>query len=250
MAIVVGPGILVGPGITISSINSPIGPTTSTATPTIVGGVTTPALTSGSSPVSPFTVDCNSYLLNGTTGYMTLPASTDWAFGTGDYTVEWFQYMTATPTNPRVFSVGNYSTAAIAVSIEGGIFYLWEASGFRFSSSLASYTNTWIHFAISRISGQTRVFRNGLQIGITFSDTNNINNSSSVFAIGQESTPTSNSYFPGYLTSFRVCKGLGVYSGSFIKPTTLLGQTQSANPYGGSNTAAITAGQCVLLLNP
>jgi hypothetical protein len=250
MTIIVGPGIEIGGGITIASIEVPIGPTTSTATPTIFGGVTTAALTDISSPVSPFTVNCNSYNLNGTTGYMNLPASSDWAFGTGDFTVEWFQYMTATPTNPRIFSVGNYSSAAVAVSIEGGIFYVWEASGNRFASVLSGYTNTWIHFAISRIGNQTRVFRNGTQIGSTYTDNNNINNSSSVFAIGQESTPTSNSYFPGYITSFRVCKGVGVYSGNFTKPTTLLGQTQSANPYGGSNTSAITAGQCVLLLNP
>lgn len=250
MAIIVGPGIEVGPGITIASIQPTIGPTTSTATPTIFGGVTTSSLTSVSSPVSPFTVDCNSYNLNGSTGYMNLPASSNWAFGTGDFTIEWFQYMTSQPANPRVFSVGNYPTAAVAVSIEGGIFYVWESSSNRFASSLSSYTNTWIHFAISRISNQTRVFRNGTQIGSTYTDNNNINNSSSVFAIGQESTATANSYFPGYLTSFRVCKGVGVYSGNFTKPTTLLGQTQIANPYGGSNTAAITAGQCVLLLNP
>lgn len=249
MAIVVGPGIEIGPGINITAASS-IGPTASTATPTIFGGVTTVALTGVSSPVSPFTVNCGSYNLNGTTGYMNLPASSNWAFGTGDFTVEWFQYMTATPSNPRVFSVGNYAAAAVAASIEGGILYVWEASGNRFSSSLTGYTNTWIHFAISRISNQTRVFRNGTQIGSTYTDNNNINNSSSVFAIGQESTATANSYFPGYLTSFRVCKGLGVYSGNFTKPTTLLGQTAAANPYGGSNTAAITSGQCVLLLNP
>lgn len=250
MAIIVGPGITVGGGITIASIEVPIGPTNSTATPTIFGGVTTAALTNVSSPVSPFTVNCNSYNLNGSTGYMNLPASSNWAFGTGDFTIEWFQYMTATPTNPRIFSVGNYSSAAVSVSIEGGIFYVWEASGNRFASVLSSYINTWAHFAISRISNQTRVFRNGTQIGSTYTDNNNINNSSSVFAIGQESTVTPSSYFPGYLTSFRVCKGVGVYSGNFTKPTTLLGQTQSANPYGGSNTSAITAGQCVLLLNP
>lgn len=249
MAIVVGPGIEIGPGINLT-VESPIGPTASTATPSTFGGVTTVSLTGASSPVSPFTVDCGSYNLNGSTGYMNLPGSTDWAFGTGDFTVEWFQYMTATPTNPRVFAVGNYAATSVGVSIEGGTFYVWEASGFRFSSSLSSYTNTWIHFAISRISNQTRVFRNGTQIGTTYTDNNNISNSSSVFAIGQESTPTANSYFPGYITSFRVCKGLGVYSGNFTKPTTLLGQTQSANPYGGSNTSAITAGQCVLLLNP
>ena len=44
--------------------------------------------------------------------------------------------------------------------------------------------------------------------------------------------------------------GVGVYTGNFTTPTSKLGQTQSANPYGGSNTSAIALGQCSLLLNP
>lgn len=229
----------------VASNDGWIGSTTSTATPTLNGTTTTSN--------TPYTgVAANSYVFNGTSNYLSLPASTNWAFGTGDFTVEWFQYMTSTPSNPRVFQVGNYPGASIGVSIEGNIFYVWEANGARFNNNLGAgtYTNTWIHFAISRIGGTRRVFRNGTLIGTAAADTYNINNSTSVFNIGQESTPSSGSYFPGRITSFRVCKGLGVYSGNFTIPTSPLGQTQSANPYGGANTAAISAGQCVLLLNP
>lgn len=226
------------------SAGGSIGNTVSTATPTLNGTTTTTS--------NPYTgIAANSYSMNGTSNYLSLPASTNWAFGTGDFTVEWFQYMTSQPANPRVFAVGNYPSTSIGVSIEGGTFYVWEASAFRFSSALGTgtYLNTWIHFAVSRINGTRRVFRNGTLMGTAAADTNNISNSTSVFNIGQESTPSSGSYFPGYITSFRVCKGLGVYSGNFTKPTSPLGQTQSANPYGGSNTAAIS-NQCVLLLNP
>jgi hypothetical protein len=52
------------------------------------------------------------------------------------------------------------------------------------------------------------------------------------------------------MASIRICKGIGVYTGNFTTPTSMLGQTQSDNPYGGSNTQAITSGQCALLLNP
>lgn len=246
MGITFGAGFTLNTGINILSdtVSSFIGSTSSTASPTLNGTTTTSS--------NPYTgITANSYSLNGSSNYLSLPASSDWAFGTGDFTVEWFQYMTSQPSNPRVFAVGNYPSTSVGVSIEGGTFYVWEASGFRFSSALSvPYLNTWSHFAISRISGTTRVFRNGTIVGSSYTDNNNITNSSSVFNIGQESTPTSNSYFPGYITSFRVCKGLGVYSGNFTVPTSPLGQTQSANPYGGSNTSAISSGQCVLLLNP
>lgn len=238
-------------GASISGINfsgyqsETIGSIISTASPTLNGTTTTTS--------NPYTgITANSYSMNGTSNYLSLPASTNWAFGTGNFTVEWFQYMTSQPANPRVFAVGNYPSTSIGVSIEGGTFYVWEANGFRFSFSLTAggYLNQWIHFAVVRIGGTTRVYRNGTQIGSSYADTYNISNSTSVFNIGQESTATSNSYFPGYITSFRVCKGLGVYTGNFTKPTSPLGVTQSANPYGGANTAAISSGQCVLLLNP
>jgi Concanavalin A-like lectin/glucanases superfamily len=156
---------------------------------------------------------------NGSSQYLTIPASSNWALGTGDFTIEWWQYMTTQNSNPRVFSVGNYPSASIAVSIEGGTFYVWEASGFRFSYALTSYLNVWEHYAISRVSGTTSVYRNGTQIGSSYADTNNINDSSSTLVIGQESTTSSGSYFTGYLSNFRIIKGTGIYNGNFTPPT-------------------------------
>ena len=201
---------------------------------------------------SPFAGGGNSYLLNGTSNYMYVPAGTNWVMGTGDFTIEWFQYMTSQPSNPRVFSIGTYPSATWAVSIEGGTLYHWEANGFRFSNVLSTpYLNTWIHFAISRISNQTKVFRNGTQIGSTYGDSNNINNSITRLVIGQEALGNAaNSYFPGYLTNIRIVKGLGVYTGNFTKPTSTLTAIASANPYGGSNTVAIADGFTKLLLVP
>jgi hypothetical protein len=138
------------------------------------------------------------------------------------------------------------------VSIEGGTFYLWEAGGFRFSYSLTAggYLNQWVHFAISRISNNTSVYKNGTKIGSSYTDNNNINNSTTVLTIGQETSPTAGSYFPGYLTNFRIVKGLGVYTGNFTTPTSALTQVSAANPYGGSNTQAVAAGYAALFLVP
>lgn len=161
---------------------------------------------------------------DGTSQYLTLPASTDWALGTGDFTIEWWQYQTGAGTFPRVFSVGASPTASVAVSIESGTFYFWEGSDGspKFSSAITGYLNTWTHFAISRISGQTSVYRNGTQIGSTYTDTNNINDSSSTLSIGREISAFA-TYFPGYISNFRIIKGTGLYSGaSLTVPTTSL----------------------------
>jgi len=163
----------------------------------------------------------NSVLFNGSTQYLSVPGSAAFAFGTGSFTTEWWQYMTSQPSNPRVFSIGNYPSATIGVSIEGGTFYVWENSGVRFSYSLTAdgYLNRWLHFAISRNNGTTSIFKNGIQIGASYPDTNNINNTSTTLSIGQESTPTANSYFPGYISNFRILNGTALYTASFTVPT-------------------------------
>jgi len=162
----------------------------------------------------------NSVLFNGSTQYLSVPGNAAFAFGTGSFTTEWWQYMTSQTSYPRVFSIGNYPSATIGVSIEGGTFYVWENSGVRFSYSLTAegYLNRWLHFAISRNNGTTSIFKNGIQIGASYPDTNNINNTSTALSIGQESTPTANSYFPGYISNFRILNGTALYTASFTAP--------------------------------
>lgn len=128
--------------------------------------------------------------------------------------------MTSQPSNPRVFSLGNYSSATIACSIEGGTFYCWIGGSYVISFSLTSYLNTWIHFAIVRNGTSLVVYRNGTAAGSTTNSTN-INNSSTVLAICQESTPTPSSYFPGYITNFRWTNS-AVYISNFVKPSSPL----------------------------
>ena len=68
--------------------------------------------------------------------------------------------------------------------------------------------------------------------------------------IGNTNTFATNAALVGDLTNFRFIKGLAVYTGNFTVPTSALTATASANPYGGSNTAAIGSGFTKLLLVP
>jgi hypothetical protein len=192
---------------------------------------------------------------NGTSQYLTVPGSANYALGTGDFTIEWWQYQTSVGSGgafPRVFSVGTSPTASIAVSIEGGTFYFWEGSDGapKFSSALTGYLNTWVQFAISRISGQTSVYKNGTQIGSTYADTNNINDSSSVLSIGRDMVASPSTYWPGYISNFRIIKGTGIYTGNFTTPTkpltavtnTVLLLSMGATPFidTSTNTSSVT----------
>ena len=208
------------------------------------------------SAASPFTGGGYAYEFNGTYDYpeyLTVSGDNSWAFGTGAFTIEWFQYQTDNNDFPRIFAT---ATDSIGCSIESGILYPWLNGEYPISVDVNDitpddYKNKWIHFAIVRDSnGTLNVYKDGNSLG-SGSDTTNITDNTSTLFIGvQNTTTTANTWFGGYLTNIRIVKGLAVYTGPFTVPTSALTLTASANPYGGSNTAAIPAGFTRLLLVP
>lgn len=216
-----------------------------------------PTLTLGSAVTtvsqSPFTGGGNSYsFTRSVNSYITTPGSTDWAVGTGDFTVEWFSYQTDTSQFQRIFTVDDYPSIDIGVSIESGTFYYWAGGGSTpdYSSAGATITNTWYHWAVVRENGVTKVYRNGTLRGSQITDTTNVNDSTTAFVVGNTNTYATNAALVGYLTNFRFVKGLAVYTGNFTVPTSALTATAGANPYGGSSTQAIPSGFTKLLLVP
>jgi hypothetical protein len=205
----------------------------------------------------------NSYSFNGTSDYLSVVSDDSWDLGTGDFTIEWFQYKTDSHQYTRIFALGATSFGAppgnfvsMQCSIESETIYAWFSSGVAFIESGApSYRNSWQHFAIVRRSGTLRVYRNGAQIGEDESNTTDISNNTPLY-FGAEIRLDGSSYQPpstffgGYLTNIRIVKGLAVYTGNFTRPTSALTETPGANPYGGSNTVAIPAGFTKLLFVP
>lgn len=203
---------------------------------------------------SPFSGGGNSYQFSSNVNsYLARPASDDWALGTGNFTIEWFSYQTDTTQFQRVFTIGDFSGGlspiVIGVSIESGTFYYWR-NGASTNVGAANNGNAWVHWAIVRSSSVTRIYRNGVQFGSNISDTTDYNSLTKDLYIGNTNTPATNAAFVGYITNFRWVKGQAVYTGAFTVPTSALTSAPAANPYGGSNTAAITAGNTKLLLVP
>jgi hypothetical protein len=216
-----------------------------------------PTLTIGSAvntvAQSPFAGGGNSYsFISSTNSYIQAPASEDWAVGTGDFTVEWFGYQTSLLQFQRVFTVGDYPTIDFGVSIESGTFYFWSGgdADTDYNSASATTTNTWYHWAVVRSGTTLSVYRNGTLRGSAVSNSDNINDTVTPFVVGNTNLYATNAAFVGYITNFRLVKGLAVYTGNFTVPTSALTATASANPYGGSNTVAIGSGYTKLLLVP
>jgi hypothetical protein len=163
--------------------------------------------------------------LGNATSYLSIPSSSGTNMGTGDFTIEWYQYQTDTNSYPRIFSIGNYPSTSIGISIEGGSLYFWSNGTFRGTISLGTFRNIWIHFAIVRSSNTTNVYRNGVA-SITWADTYNYTSASNL-VISNESSVSASAAFGGYMAYFHVMKGFAKYTSTFQVPNTF--PTATAN---------------------
>ena len=164
------------------------------------------------------TASYGSVYFSGTaTSYLEIANDADLRFGTGDFTIEWWQYQQSGGGQyPRVFSIGQYP-ASLGVSLEGGTFYFWNGSA-NAMGSYGSITDTWTHFAISRNGSTLQVFKNGVLLGSKTISTN-FSATTPNLIIGNDSSKASNSAFKGNITSFHWVKGQAKYTANFTPET-------------------------------
>ena len=215
MAIVVGAGIEVGAGVTI-------------------GGGTSISAT------LVYDLDAANYsaLSAQFTGSNNLSVPNNVALnpGTGDFTIEFWTYLNST-TNNASFYRGSNSGVDIFMNGSGRLAFGQAGISTLITDSVTMTTGAWVHVAAVRISGATRLYKNGVQVGSAGDGSNYI--TSTTTTIGSGSSNIGN----GYMSNVRVVIGLGVYTGAFTPPTSPLTVTQGS----GTNISAITT-QTQLLL--
>ena len=161
-------------------------------------------------------VGYGSLYFNGSSNIV-LNGSNDWAVGTGDFTVEWFQYQeNSSYSYSRVFAVQPWPNTQIGASVEpdGDNFYAW-IGGEGYGDNISDYLDKWSHMAITRSSGNLRLFKDGVSI-LSTSSSDNITDNSNDLYIG---STASGDYFTGYITNFNFVKGTALYTGNFTPPT-------------------------------
>ena len=164
--------------------------------------------------------------LGNNTSYLSIPSSAGTNMGTGDFTIEWYQYQTDSNSFPRIFSIGNYPSTSNGASIEGGFFYFWTNSTNRGGISVGTYKNTWVHFAIVRSSNITTIYKNGAVFITGFADSYNYNSANNL-VIGNETVLSAGASYGGYMAYFHAMKGFAKYTSGFIVSNTF--PTATAN---------------------
>ena len=157
-------------------------------------------------------------------------STTDFTFGTGDFTIEFWVYPQSIAHQQHFFdNRGTTSTNTLLLYMtSSGIVTYYGSGAARISAGSALTVGTWTHVALVRSSGSTKLYFNGTQTGSTYSDSINLVASPEGSAyIGSNGgtngrTPTDGGFFDGYLSNFRIVKGTAVYTAAFTAPTTRL----------------------------
>jgi hypothetical protein len=153
---------------------------------------------------------------DGSGDYLTIGSSGGTAIGTSNFTVEFWIFLTNTSvtnidyrpnsTNGSYITIGLAATSSIDYTVGGSSVI---------TSSTAPALNTWTHIAVSRVSGSTRFFVNGVQVGSTWAD--------STTYVASNGRIWYNAFLgarpgTGYLSNYRLVLS-GLYSTNFTPPT-------------------------------
>ena len=158
---------------------------------------------------------------SGSSQYLDLTGSSNLAFGAGDWTIDLFYYTTTVAGDRIIYDSRPAGTQGAYPTIyQSGtsLFFLANSSNL-ITASAALAVNTWYYIAVSKVSGQTRMYINAAQVGTTYTDSITYLNGASRPRIGDGGV-TAGSGVIGNISNLRVLKGTGLYSATTITPPT------------------------------
>jgi hypothetical protein len=158
-------------------------------------------------------------------GFKTQDVSSDFSFGTGDFTFEAWVYSTNVGSAGNIF--GDYyenttntvtNWQLLKTSIERLTFYLLDSSGSKtLSTTSSSYINNqWNHIVAERYDGILTIYVNGVAGATDTTFNYNLGMGRRLF-IGIDANESAEP-FSGYIQDVRIYKGVAKYKGGFDVP--------------------------------
>ena len=165
----------------------------------------------------------SSLLLDGTGDYLTGDGGSDFAFGTGAFTIDfWVRvnvlgtttvFYDSRPSGVEGFYIAIYKNTANQLRVR--INTLTQISG-----TTALTSGQWHHIAFTRSGTNTRLFLNGVQEGGTFTaDGNSYLNGASRPTIGGDGNAPNTNLLAGAFDEIRVIKGTALWTSNFSPPS-------------------------------
>ena len=159
--------------------------------------------------------------LDGATDYLSVAANNDFGFGTSNYAIDGWFYITNVGVTNYLFDFRGGAATDVAP-----VLYVNSSAQLKYYSYNADringptlLVNTWYHIAVSRSAGTTKLFVNGTSQGTPWVAATDYG-SAKPLVIG--ATWEGASFYNGRIDEFRVTKGLARFDANFVAPTSEL----------------------------
>jgi len=152
--------------------------------------------------------------------FLSLASSSDFEYGTGDFTWEFY---VKRPRGAGGYVIDHGSNGGVVQVISGAKMGYYNSStatgGALYQTGFGDVpAEVWTHLAVVRQSGTTKLYKNGTQ---TASQGDNHNYGQQSVRIGQYGGG-GNNYWGGGISNVRIVKGTAVYTSNFTRPATPL----------------------------
>lgn len=127
-------------------------------------------------------------------------------FGSGDFTIDWWEYALSTDPGNRFYSTYN-EVGGLMLGYRGNVVYCGNGAGnwnlISSSAMLSGTPNTWVHWAFVRNNGTLTSYRNGKKFASVSCNGVIYSNPNGIMTIGEyhSSDPAP---FNGYIDEFRI----------------------------------------------
>jgi|694.fasta_scaffold00004_155 hypothetical protein len=152
--------------------------------------------------------------LDGSNDYITIPYSSNWSFGTGEFTIEVWVYIVSVAT-PYQGIIGTFpskwpaSNWIVMTSTSSNAIRLYTNDGvYEGGVSNSGIVNGWMHGVVTRISNTVTLYVNGSLVDSSDFTSKSVNNSSEPLLIGN----AGGTYGNMRVSSVKVYKGIGFTS--------------------------------------
>tara|TARA_B100001964_G_C14192392_1_gene581705 strand:+ start:39 stop:1661 length:1623 start_codon:yes stop_codon:yes gene_type:complete len=179
-----------------------------------------------------------SLVFDGTGDYLSVPDHADWAFGTGDFTIDFWMNISSYTNYAKIFNWGKDGATYHGLIIQlgnGSNLLMYNivnnanaGSGWTISQSTSTTlnNNTWYHIALVRTGNVMKIFKDGTQVGAdaAFTGTFNLAPGNPKYDIGGDTHY--NEKLNGYMDEVRV-SNTARWTSNFTPPT--VAYTSDAN---------------------
>ena len=169
-----------------------------------------------------------SVYFDGTGDYLSVADSSDFTFGTEDFTIEFWRYRSSVSDTESYVTKYNNTSAqqsfwfgALSNGREDFAWYSGSSGYSIISANNVAQVDEWGHLAAVRLNGVITLYLNGVSIGSDSSSdaAASFNDDSNPLIIGGDNYSGSTYDYHGYISNLRICKGHAVYTENFTPPT-------------------------------